>query len=149
MSHPKWFKIGGFRLWDFRAALEIQEQTLGTVNRQVQLQLTRLREEYDVLVRRKEKLDAEIAAMDDVSGMEGLGRNVDGDDGVDGVNGDDGDSLGEAPPSEGRRRARTTPARRKRGRDREPEHRAEKRERPTRKSARCTHRKKIGHNIRN
>ena len=27
MSHPKWFKIGGFRLRDFRAALEIEEQT--------------------------------------------------------------------------------------------------------------------------
>ena len=77
MSHPKWFKLGGYRLRDFQAALDIEEQTLTTVNRQVQLQLSRLREEYDVLIRRKAKLDRQA---EDEDPREGDAR---GGDGVD------------------------------------------------------------------
>ena len=136
MSHPMWFKIGGFRLRDFRAALEIEEQTLATVNRQVQLQLNRLREEYDVLKRRKAKLDSDRETARGVTspgGPDGPEEHVE-------VPPED---QGEAPDK------RTTPAARKRRPEKEPEHRTEKE--PRRKAAikyKCGYCGKSSHNAR-
>lgn len=58
----KVFKLGGkFRLSDFYQALATEEGVLNTVNRTIKQQLVRLEEEYNVLKRRKAKLEREAA----------------------------------------------------------------------------------------
>ncbi len=133
MSHPKWFKLGGFRLRDLRSALDMEEETLIAVNRQVRLQLHRLKQEFEVLVRRKANLDRDRKALDGVARADDVDHDDEGDDRAGTDNSEDGDDSDSRDHiNDAGRDERTAPVTRKRSLEAKREHRTEKK--PKRKT---------------